>query len=46
MRRNFDLCEKQVGVAFAANELAAIRKAFVVSAPNGFGKSSVESVVW
>lgn len=35
MRRNFDSCEKQVGAAFAANELAAIRKAFVVSAPNG-----------
>lgn len=45
MRRNFDSCEKQVGAAFAANELAAIRKAFVVSAPNGFGKSSVVKLV-
>ena len=45
MRRNFDSCEKQVDVAFAANELAAIRNAFVVSAPNGFGKSSVVELV-
>ena len=45
MRRNFDSCEKQVGAAFAANELGAIRKAFVVSAPNGFGKSSVLKLV-
>ena len=45
MRRNFDSCEKQVDAAFAANELAAIRKAFVVSAPKGFGKSSVVKLV-
>lgn len=45
MRRNFVSCEKQVDAAFASNELAAIRNAFVVSAPNGFGKSSVLKLV-
>lgn len=45
MRRNFVSCEKQVDVAFASNELATIRNAFVVSAPNGFGKSSVVKLV-